>query len=52
MFAVCMLIALVVPFVLTVVVGKKQGIQEEAETEAKLIAAELAEQGANAQAQA
>lgn len=53
MFAVCMLIALVVPFVLTVIVGKKQGIQEEAEAEAKLIAAELAEQGtAQAQAQA
>ena len=47
MFAVCMLIALVVPFVLTVMVGKKKGIQEEAEAEAKLIAAEVA---ANAQA--
>ncbi len=47
MFAVCMVIAFVVPFVLTVIVGKKKGIQEEAEAEAKLIAAEVA---ANAQA--
>lgn len=44
MFAVCMVIAFVVPFVLTVMVGKKKGIQEEAEAEAKLIAAEVAAQ--------
>ena len=42
MFAVCMLIAVVVPFVLTVIVGKKKGIDVEAEAEAAQIAAELA----------
>ena len=42
MFAVCMLIAVVVPFVLTVTVGKKKGIDVEAEAEAAEIAAELA----------
>ena len=34
MFAVCMLIAVVVPFALTVVVGKRKGIDREAEEEA------------------
>lgn len=44
MFAVCMLIALVVPFVLTVIVGAKKGIREEAEASAAEIRAELAAQ--------
>ena len=44
MFAVCMLIALVVPFVLTVIVGSKKGIREEAEASAAEIRAELAAQ--------
>lgn len=44
MFAVCMLIALVVPFVLTVIVGAKKGIREEAEASATEIRAELAAQ--------
>ena len=34
MFALCMLIAIVVPFALTVVVGKRRGIDREAEEEA------------------
>ena len=45
MYAVCMLIAFVVPFVLTVIVGKKKGIQEEAEAGAAEIRAELAAEG-------
>ena len=44
MFAVCMLIVLVVPFVLTVFVGSKKGIREEAEASAAEIRAELAAQ--------
>ena len=44
MFAVCMLIVLVVPFVLTVIVGSKKGIREEAEASAAEIRAELAAQ--------
>lgn len=45
MFAVCMVIAVVVPFVLTVVVGKKKGIEDEARAGAAAIAAELASEG-------
>jgi PTS system trehalose-specific IIC component len=45
MFAVCMVIAAVVPFVLTVVVGKKKGIEDEARAGAAAIAAELASEG-------
>lgn len=45
MFAVCMVIAVVVPFVLTVVVGKKKGIEDEARADAAAIAAELASEG-------
>ena len=45
MFAVCMVIAVVVPFVLTVVIGKKKGIEDEARAGAAAIAAELASEG-------
>ena len=45
MFAVCMVIAVVVPFVLTVVVGKKKGIEDETRAGAAAIAAELASEG-------
>ena len=45
MFAVCMVIAVVVPFVLTVVVGKKKGIEDEARAGAAAIVAELASEG-------
>lgn len=45
MFAVCMVIAAAVPFVLTVVVGKKKGIEDEARAGAAAIAAELASEG-------
>lgn len=44
MFAICMLIAFLVPFMLTVIVGKKKGIEEEAKADAAEIKAELASQ--------
>ncbi len=51
-FAICMVIAIVVPFVLTVIVGKRKGIDKEAEKAAAVAAAEEAEAKAIAEAQA
>ncbi len=51
-FLICMAAAIVIPFVLTVIVGKRQGIDKEAEKEAAARAAEEAEEAAIAEAQA
>lgn len=50
-FALAMLAAIVVPFILTVIVGKKKGVDAEAEAAQRAAEAEAAAEAANAEAE-